>query len=43
MDAAQNNEHGVEDELCNAQIELRISELEQAYRVLKMICAGDGE
>jgi platelet-activating factor acetylhydrolase len=43
MDTAPNNERGVDRELRNAQIELRLCELEEAYRVLKVICAGDGE
>lgn len=30
-------------ELRDAQIELRLCELEEAYRVLKKICAGEGE
>jgi platelet-activating factor acetylhydrolase len=42
-DTAPNNEHGVDRELRNAQIELRLCELEEAYCVLKMICAGEGE
>ncbi|EAT81231.2 hypothetical protein SNOG_11523 [Parastagonospora nodorum SN15] len=42
-DTAPNNEHGVDQELRNAQIELRLCELEEAYRVLKMICVGKGD
>jgi platelet-activating factor acetylhydrolase len=42
-DTAPNNEQGVDSELRNAQIELRLCELEEAYRVLKIICAGDGK
>jgi len=42
-DTAPNNEHGVDQELRNAQIELRLCELEEAYSVLKRICEGDGE
>ncbi|KAF2030534.1 hypothetical protein EK21DRAFT_111849 [Setomelanomma holmii] len=42
-DTSPNNERGVDRELRNAQIELRLCELEEAYRVLKIICAGDGE
>jgi platelet-activating factor acetylhydrolase len=42
-DTAPNNDRGVDRELRNAQIELRLCELEEAYRVLKIICAGDGE
>ena len=43
MDTAPNNEQGVDQELRNAQIELRLCELEEAYNVLKKICARDGE
>jgi platelet-activating factor acetylhydrolase len=43
MDTSPNNENGVDRELRDAQIELRLCELEEAYRVLKKICAGDGE
>ncbi|KAF1851506.1 uncharacterized protein K460DRAFT_373502 [Cucurbitaria berberidis CBS 394.84] len=42
-DTSPNNERGVDGELRSAQIELRLCELEEAYRVLKIICAGDGE
>ncbi|KAJ8108489.1 hypothetical protein OPT61_g8139 [Boeremia exigua] len=42
-DTAPNNERGVDQELRNAQIELRLCELEEAYNVLKKICAGHGE
>lgn len=42
-DTAPNNEQGVDRELRDAQIELRLCELEEAYRVLKVICAGNGE
>ncbi|KAF2853602.1 hypothetical protein T440DRAFT_311972 [Plenodomus tracheiphilus IPT5] len=42
-DTAPNNERGIDSELRSAQIELRLSELEEAYRVLKVISAGDGE
>lgn len=42
-DTAPNNERGIDTELRSAQIELRLSELEEAYRVLEIICAGDGE
>lgn len=42
-DTAPNNEQGVDRELRNAQIELRLCELEEAYRVLKIICAGNGD
>ncbi|KAJ5020930.1 hypothetical protein J3E73DRAFT_435189 [Bipolaris maydis] len=37
-----NNVNGVDSELRSAQIEMRLCELEEAYRVLKMICVGDG-
>lgn len=43
MDTSPNNERGVDQDLRNAQIELRLCELEEAYNVLKKICAGDGE
>jgi platelet-activating factor acetylhydrolase len=43
LDTAPNNEQGVDQELRNAQIELRLCELEEAYSVLKKICSGDGE
>lgn len=43
MDTSPNNEDGVDRELRDAQIELRLCELEEAYRVLKKICAGEGE
>ncbi|KAF2127973.1 hypothetical protein P153DRAFT_319134 [Dothidotthia symphoricarpi CBS 119687] len=43
MDTAPNNEQGVDKELRNAQIELRLCELEEAYRVLKIIHSGNGE
>ncbi|KAL5411633.1 hypothetical protein PMIN04_010162 [Paraphaeosphaeria minitans] len=42
-DTAPNNEKGVDRELRNAQIELRLCELEEAYRVLCDISAGKGE
>ncbi|RAR01732.1 platelet-activating factor acetylhydrolase [Stemphylium lycopersici] len=42
-DTAPNNEHGVDSELRSAQIEMRLCELEEAYRVLQAICAGDGD
>lgn len=43
MDTAPNNEDGVDQELRNAQIELRLCELEEAFNVLKRICTGHGE
>ncbi|KAH7394455.1 platelet-activating factor acetylhydrolase, isoform II-domain-containing protein [Pyrenochaeta sp. MPI-SDFR-AT-0127] len=42
-DTSPNNELGVDGELRSAQIEMRLCELEEAYRVLKIICAGDGD
>ncbi|KAF2998296.1 hypothetical protein E8E13_007348 [Curvularia kusanoi] len=42
-DTAPNNEDGVDQDLRNAQIELRLCELEEAYNVLKKICRGDGD
>ncbi|KAF1955366.1 hypothetical protein CC80DRAFT_92911 [Byssothecium circinans] len=42
-DTAPNNEKGVDRELRNAQIELRLAELEEAYRVLRDISEGRGE
>ncbi|KAF2637431.1 hypothetical protein P280DRAFT_521114 [Massarina eburnea CBS 473.64] len=42
-DTAPNNEKGVDRDLRNAQIELRLSELEEAYRVLRDISEGKGE
>ncbi|KAF2112039.1 platelet-activating factor acetylhydrolase, isoform II-domain-containing protein [Lophiotrema nucula] len=43
MDTAPNNEKGVDAELRSAQIELRMEEIEEAYRVLCQIAAGNGE
>lgn len=43
MDTSPNNKQGVDHELRNAQIELRLYELEEAYRVLKIIHSGNGE
>lgn len=43
MDTSPNNEKGVDRELRNAQIELRLAELEEAYRVLRDICGGRGQ
>ncbi|KAK5009887.1 hypothetical protein LTR60_005086, partial [Cryomyces antarcticus] len=42
-DTDPNNEKGVDRELRNAQIELRLAEIEEAYNVLCHICRGDGE
>ncbi|KAF2006668.1 hypothetical protein P154DRAFT_416653, partial [Amniculicola lignicola CBS 123094] len=41
-DTAPSNEKGVDSELRGAQIELRMAEIEEAFRVLKQICAGKG-
>lgn len=41
-DTSPNNTNGVDSELRSAQIEMRLCELEEAYRVLKIICVGDG-
>lgn len=43
MDTAPHNEKGVDHELRSAQIELRLAELEEAYRVLCDIRDGKGE
>jgi len=43
MDTSPNNEKGVDRDLRNAQIELRMCELEEAYRVLRDISDGKGE
>ncbi|PVH93778.1 alpha/beta-hydrolase [Periconia macrospinosa] len=42
-DTAPNNEKGVDHELRIAQTELRLAELEEAYRVVRDICEGRGE
>jgi platelet-activating factor acetylhydrolase len=42
-DTSPNNEKGVDRDLRNAQIELRLAELEEAYRVLRDIKEGKGE
>ena len=42
MDTAPNNKKGVDSELRNAQLELRLSELQEAYRVVRRICEGKG-
>lgn len=41
-DTAPNNKKGVDEELRNAQVELRLAELEEAFRVMGIIEAGDG-
>ncbi|KAH7138372.1 platelet-activating factor acetylhydrolase, isoform II-domain-containing protein [Dendryphion nanum] len=43
MDTAPTNEKGIDSELRDAQIELRLSELEEAFHVLKTIFEGKGE
>jgi platelet-activating factor acetylhydrolase len=35
--------HHVDRELRNAQIDLRLAEIEEAYKIMLDICAGDGE
>lgn len=42
-DTGPNNPKGVDKELREAQIELRLAEIDEAYRVLSIIAAGDGE
>jgi len=42
-DTSPLNEKGVDHELRNAQIELRLAELEEAYAVMNEICDGDGQ
>ncbi|KAF2868604.1 platelet-activating factor acetylhydrolase, isoform II-domain-containing protein [Massariosphaeria phaeospora] len=42
-DTSPSNEKGVDSELRTAQIELRLAEIEEAYRVLRDICEGRGE
>lgn len=43
LDTAPSNEKGVDSELRSAQIELRLSELQEAYHVVRKICEGKGE
>jgi len=42
-DTSPNNEKGVDHELRNAQISLRLAELDEAYRVMCEICLGNGQ
>lgn len=42
LDTAPNNERGVDAELRNAQIAMRLAEIEEAWRVLVLIDAGQG-
>ncbi|KAF2494058.1 hypothetical protein BU16DRAFT_583049 [Lophium mytilinum] len=42
-DTSPLNEKGPDKELRDAQIELRLAELEEAYRILCQICNGEGE
>jgi platelet-activating factor acetylhydrolase len=41
-DTAPNNDKGVDQELREAQMRLRLAEVEEAYKVLTKICAGEG-
>lgn len=43
MDTGPNNEKGVDQDLRDAQVELRLAEIEEAYRVMRIIEAGDGD
>lgn len=43
MDTSPSNEKGVDAELRSAQIEMRLAEIEEAYRILCDICNGKGE
>jgi platelet-activating factor acetylhydrolase len=43
MDTAPNNEKGVDHELRSAQLQLRLAEVEEAYKVLTQLCDGRGE
>ncbi|KAI9817138.1 MAG: hypothetical protein M1827_001250 [Pycnora praestabilis] len=42
-DTAPNNDSGVDHELRAAQIELRLAEIEEAYKVMSILRNGDGE
>ncbi|KAF1985531.1 hypothetical protein K402DRAFT_334111 [Aulographum hederae CBS 113979] len=42
LDTSPNNKKGVDHELRSAQIELRLAEMKEAYRVMKEICHGNG-
>jgi len=43
MDTGPNNEKGVDTELRQAQVELRLAEIEEAYNVIREISAGEGQ
>jgi len=43
LDSGPNNPKGVDTELRQAQIDLRMAEIEEAYRVLQVIASGQGE
>lgn len=43
LDSGPNNPKGVDTELREAQVDLRMAELEEAYRVMRTIASGDGE
>ena len=43
LDSGPNNPKGVDTELREAQVELRMAEIEEAMKVLRIIAAGDGE
>jgi platelet-activating factor acetylhydrolase len=42
-DTSPHNDQGVDRELRNAQIELRMAEIEEAYEIMCQICAGNGQ
>jgi platelet-activating factor acetylhydrolase len=43
MDTSPNNEKGIDKELREAQLEMRLAEIEEAYNVLTKIARGQGE
>jgi platelet-activating factor acetylhydrolase len=43
MDTSPHNEKGIDEELREAQLEMRLAEIEEAYNVLKKIATGRGE
>lgn len=43
MDTAPNNDKGVDSELRQAQVQLRLAEIEEAYDVICQIANGDGK
>jgi platelet-activating factor acetylhydrolase len=43
QDTSPNNQRGVDTELRNAQISMRMAEIEQVYRALEVINSGQGE